>query len=306
MTVGVPGEHAGEIWEVEKEIPQADGSAKIKYDTKRGKISADLTTGANVAATVELRANERLAYRGMQLIGSGFIVTRDEASGLGLGKIKGLEKHILEYRHGRDLTDEPRGFMVIDLFGLDEKEVREKFPAVYQHVLTKVKPERDANNRDSYRKLWWIHGEPRKDLRPALAGLKRYIATVETAKHRWFEFLDASILPDNRLVLFAFEDAFFLGVLGSRIHVAYTLATGGTLEDRPVYSKSRCFDTFPFPLCGEREKARIRELAEALDAHRKQVQAKHGVTLTGLYNVLEKLRAVGTARCAVPARASQS
>jgi hypothetical protein len=28
-----------------------------------------------------------------------------------------------------------------------------------------------------------------------------------------------------------------------------------------------------------------------LDAHRKQVQAKHGVTLTGLYNVLEKIRA---------------
>jgi len=30
-------------------------------------------------------------------------------------------------------------------------------------------------------------------------------------------------------------------------------------------------------------------LAEALDAHRKQAQAKHGVTLTGLYNVLEKI-----------------
>ena len=37
--------------------------------------------------------------------------------------------------------------MVIDLFGLTVDEVREKFPAVYQHVLTKVKPERDANNR---------------------------------------------------------------------------------------------------------------------------------------------------------------
>ncbi len=68
-------------------------------------------------------------------------------------------------------------------------------------------------------------------------------------------------------------------------------AAGALLESRPVYVKSRCFDPFPFPLCGEREKARIRELAEALDAHRKQVQAKHGVTLTGLYNVLEKIRA---------------
>jgi hypothetical protein len=48
---------------------------------------------------------------------------------------------------------------------------------------------------------------------------------------------------------------------------------------------------FPFPTCGTKEKARVRELAEALDAHRKRVQAKHGLTLTGLYNVLEKIRA---------------
>jgi hypothetical protein len=32
-------------------------------------------------------------------------------------------------------------------------------------------------------------------------------------------------------------------------------------------------------------------LAEELDAHRKRVQAQHGLTLTGLYNVLEKIRA---------------
>jgi len=89
------------------------------------------------------------------------------------------------------------------------------------------------------------------------------------------------------------EDAFHLGVLSSRIHVVYSLAAGSWLGvgNDPVYAKSRCFDPFPFPLCGEREQARIRELAEALDAHRKQVQAKHGVTLTGLYNVLEKIRA---------------
>jgi hypothetical protein len=291
MTVGVPGEHTGELLEVKTEMDQADGSAKVTFDTKRGKISADLTTGANLAATKELKANDEISCPGVKLHGSGFIVTPDEAKNLGLGKIKGLEKHIRQYRNGKDLTDEPRDVMVIDLFGLTEKETRDKFPAVFQHVLTTVKPERDANNRATYRDNWWIFGEPRKELRPALKGLRRYIATVETAKHRWFEFLDAEILPDNRLIIFATEDAFHLGVLSSRIHVAFALASGGMLEDRPVYNKSRCFDPFPFPLCGESEKACIRELAEALDAHRKQVQAKHGVTLTGLYNVLEKIRA---------------
>ena len=293
MTVGAAGEHPGELLEVTGEEPQPDGSEIVSFKSQFGNISADLTTGTNVTATVELKANEGLAYRGMQLIGSGFIVTPDEAKELGLGKIKGLEKIIRPYRNGKDLNDAPRGVLAIDLFGIAIDEVREKFPAVYQHVLTKVKPERDANNRASYRKAWWIHGEPRKDLRPALIGLNRYIATVETSKHRTFQFLEAEVLPDNKLVVLTMDDAFQLGVLSSRIHVIYSLAAGSWLGvgNDPVYAKSRCFDPFPFPLCSEPEKERIRKLADELDAHRKRVQAQHGLTLTGLYNVLKKVRA---------------
>ena len=155
-----------------------------------------------------------------------------------------------------------------------------------------MKPERDQNNRASYRENWWVFGEPRGNFRPALVGLSRYIATVETAKHRFFVFLDASVLPDNRLVVVAVEDAFYLGVLSSCIHENWALATGGTLEDRPVYNKTLCFEKFPFPEATEPQRARIRELGEALDAHRKRQQAEHPkLTLTDIYNVLEKLRA---------------
>ncbi len=293
MTVGVAGEHPGELLEVKDEQPQDDGSERVTFTAQRGKISSDLTVGADVTSTVELKANEGLAYRGVQLIGSGFIVTPDEAKSLGLGRVRGLEQHIRPYRNGKDLTDEPREVMAIDLLGLTEAEVREKFPAVYQHLLTHVKPGRDANNRASYRDSWWILGEPRKDLRPALLGLRRFIATVETAKHRIFLFLDAAVLPDNKLVVMPLEDALALGVLSSRIHWVYSSpdAAGSLLESRPVYVKSRCFDPFPFPVCSPAQAERIRQLAEELDAHRKRAQAQHGLTLTGLYNVLEKLRA---------------
>ena len=290
MTVGVPGEHAGELLKLKDEASLDDGTAKVTFNSQRGKISADLTIGVNVASSVELKSNEGLSCPGVKLHGSGFIITPEEAKTLGLGTIHGLEKHIRPYRNGKDLTDEPRGVMVIDLFGLTETEVREKFPAVFQHVLTRVKPERDTNNRPIYRNYWWIFGEPRKDLRPALKGLRRYIATVETSKHRFFQFLEADVLPDNKLVVITLDDAFFHGVLNSKIHVRFALACAAQLGPTPVYPKTECFDPFPFPLCGEKEKARIRELAEALDAHRKQVQANHGVTLTGLYNVLEKIR----------------
>ena len=75
--------------------------------------------------------------------------------------------------------------------------------------------------------------------------------------------------------------------------MTWALSTGGLLEDRPVYVKSRCFDPFPFPAdVPESLKDRIRAEAEALDALRKRVLAEHeDLTLTGLYNVVEALRA---------------
>lgn len=76
-------------------------------------------------------------------------------------------------------------------------------------------------------------------MRKQLAGLPRFIATVETVKHRTFQFLDASILPDNMLIAIASTDALHLGVLSSRVHVEWALAQGGSLEDSPRCNKTR-------------------------------------------------------------------
>ncbi len=286
---------AATLQTITSETEGAEGAVDITLATRTGTINADLTIGADVAGAVALKANENISNRGVQVIGAGFIITREEGATLGLGRVAGLERHIREYRNGKDLTSRPRDVLVIDLFGLSEAEVRDRFPEVYQWVHERVKPERDANSRDSYRKNWWIHGEPRKAFRPALEGLPHYVATVETSKHRFFQFLAAAVLPDNRLVCFAHDDAYVLGVLSSHIHVAWALATGGTLEDRPVYNKTTCFETFPFPDATEEQKARIREIAERLDAHRKRQLALHpALTMTDMYNVLEALRANAT------------
>ena len=292
MTVAAKSDLPGQLLTVTEEEPQADGSAKVTFTESNGQIAADLTIGAKVSETLPLRGNEGLANRGFCLFGAGFIITPEEAASFGLGRIDGLESHIRNYRNGRDLTEKSRGVMVIDLFGLTADEVRVNYPEVYQHVLTRVKPERDHNKRESRKKYWWIFGEPNKELRKMLHGLDRYIASVETSKHRHFQFLDVSVLPDNMLIAIASDDAFPLGVLSSRIHVAYALAAGGDLGgNTPRYNKTRCFDPFPFPDCDESQKARIRSLAEELDAHRKRVQAEHPtLTLTGIYNVLEALR----------------
>lgn len=295
MTVASPGTGLGKLLTVTDERKgelEAEGRP-VSLAGEVGKILSDLRIGANVAAATPLRSNESLAHRGVQLIGAGFIVTPAKARELGLGSTPGFEACIRSYRHGRDLTASPRGVMVIDLFGLTEAEARSRFPSVYQHVLNAVKPERDENNRESYRRNWWVHGEPRRELRLAIHNTNRYIVTVETAKHRVFQFLDRSILPDNKLVALALEDAAALAILSSRYHVCWALAAGGRLGvgNDPVYAKSRCFDPFPFPELSHSQEARLRVLGEELDAHRKAQQAAHPkLALTAMYNVLEKLR----------------
>ena len=297
MTVGVSGEEVGRLARVTSEAPD-DLASEVTLEERQGRMHADLTLGADVTSAVPLEANADLCNPGVKLHGSGFIIKPGQAEALGLGQIEGLEQHIRLYRNGRDLTKTPRGVMVIDLFGLEAEDVRRRYPEVYQHVYETVKVQRDeraetSSTKDSakYAEDWWLFGKTRAALREALAGLPRYIATVETSKHRFFQFLDAEILPDNMLVCIASDDAYYLGVLSSRFHVAWALAAGGTLEDRPRYNKTRCFETFPFPEATDVQQEKIRRLAEDLDAHRKARLAQHAkLTMTGLYNVLEKLR----------------
>ncbi len=189
--------------------------------------------------------------------------------------------------------------MVIDLFGQKEEEVRRRYGEVWQHLQNRVLQDRAAISDRSpdaaeYARLWWLHGKPRPELRRALAGLPRYIATVETAKHRPFCFLPAAVVPDNKLICIASDDAFHLGVLSSRLHVAWAVTAGGRLGvgNDPVYVKTRCFDPFPFPDANPAQRAAIGALAEELDALRRTRLDNHPqLTMTGLYNVLEALRA---------------
>lgn len=288
MSVAEFGVNAGTLLSIESEKGSDSDEPNLAFIAKTGLIHADLRVGANVASAAKLIANSGVSSPGVKLHGSGFIVTQSELTTFTDPE---SENYIRKYRNGRDLTEKPRNVCVIDLYGLSESEVLGKFPHIYQRVFEKVKPERDQNNRATYRDNWWIFGEARKDLREMMRGLSRYIATVETSKHRTFQFLDCDITPDNMLIGISISDAYYLGILSSFTHRIWALALGGTLEDRPRYNKSVCFETFAFPLANKDQQEKVRGLAEHLDLLRKKQQAQYGeLTQTGMYNVLEKLK----------------
>lgn len=270
---------------------EVDENATVVREARSTALNSDLTVYANVpaAAAVPLAANSGISHRGVAVIGQGFVLTEEEATEV----IAMDSRHtdiIRPFRNGRDLTQRPRDVSIIDFANRSEDEAKH-YPVLYDIVRSRVKPERDANPDRQRRERWWMFGRSNSAMRDALDELDRYSVTPMTAKHRFFTFLTSNILPDQGLVAIAAEDSFVLAVLSSDLHVIWSLAAGGTLEDRPRYNNSRCFDPFPFPDPPPELRARIGDVAERLDTHRKDALARdERVTMTGMYNVLEKLK----------------
>ena len=146
-----------------------------------------------------------------------------------------------------DLTRRPAGKWIVD-FGVtmpvgEAALYEEPFHWTTEHV----HPMRQKNRRLAYRENWWRHAEPRPKMWAALDGMSRYIATPTVAKHRLFVWLDSRICPDHQLIVIARDDDTTFGILHSRFHEIWSLRLGTSLEDRPRYTPTSTFATFPFP-----------------------------------------------------------
>ena len=149
--------------------------------------------------------------------------------------------------NGMDLTRRPADKWIVDFGWSMMQEEAALYEAPFQHTKEHVYPMRQQNRREAYRIHWWRHVEPRPGMWEALDGLSRYIATPTVAKHRLFAWLDARICPDHQLIVIARDDDTTFGILHSRFHEAWSLRLGTSLEDRPRYTPTTTFETFPFP-----------------------------------------------------------
>jgi hypothetical protein len=297
MTVGAaaderpsgPRSQEGRLLTVATEGDTVGDVPAITYAERRGVINADLTIGADVTRATGLAANAGLCGQGIKVVGDGFYVD-SQLDPRPLNPKTGVPV-VRVVTNARDVLSGQHGSPIIDFFGLERDEALRIHPTAFQQVMDRVKPLRDTNKRDSIRDLWWRFAWERPVIRAAIKGLGRYMVTLSVSKHRFFVFIPELAVWDGALFAIASNDAFHLGVLSSRVHLVWADAAGGTLEDRPTWTNGTCFDPFPFPACSPAQQAAIRALGEELDAHRKRQQAAHpGLTLTGMYNVLAKLR----------------
>ena len=257
-------------------------------------IHADLTSGADIAQARRLAENANISFMGATKVGP-FEIAEEAAKEMLLQPNphgKPNSDVVKRWMIGRDINQRSRNMWIID-FGVDMPESDAAlYEAPFDYVVNNVKPDRIQNRRRRYAELWWIHAEARPGMRRALAGLPRYIGTSMVSRHRMFSYIDGDVLPDATVIVFARDDDYFFGVLHSRIHETWAAALGTQLEDRPRYTPTTCFETFPFPEPDDAQREAIAEAARRLNELREGWLNPSGATdaelkkrtLTNLYN----------------------
>ena len=130
-------------------------------------INADLSSGTDAASAVILAENRGIAYMG-DTKGGAFDISYMEARNiLGQPNPNGMNNSqvLFPWINGADLTKRSRGMWIIDFGCSRNLPEASGFEAPMRILEERVKPERLMNRRASYAERWWIHVEPRPEMR---------------------------------------------------------------------------------------------------------------------------------------------
>jgi type II restriction/modification system DNA methylase subunit YeeA len=219
-------------------------------------IHADLTAGngeenTNITQAKILIENAKTSFIGTQKSGAFDVagevarvwLTQPNPNG------KPNSEVVKPWSNGMDITRRSSDTWIVD-FGVSMNEADASlFELPFEYAKEFVKPVRIGKREEKANEKWWIHQRSRPELRKAVAPLKRFIATPRVSKHRFFVWLPVAVLPDTRLTVIARSDDTTFGILHSRFHQLWSLATcswHGVGND-PTYNAVSCFETFPFP-----------------------------------------------------------
>ncbi len=271
-------------------------------------ITPDLKGDLDLTHAHQLIENTNLIIRGIET-GGPFEISSEEA--FRLRNNPQNMRVLVPTVGGKDITARSRQNWLID-FAQTPDIQPETYTELFSLVRSRWEDELKRENRPpEFREAWWRFRRSGEELRNAIGKLDRFIVTPRVAKHRLFVWLEKQTLPDSALFTIARSDDYFFGVLHSYIHEIWSLRLGTSLEDRPRYTPTTTFETFPFPWSPGQEDVNspaylaISAAAKALHEERElwlnppeliALGAEGGGstlrerTLTNLYNALVDLR----------------
>lgn len=161
-----------------------------------------------------------------------------------------LQDAICPYLGGEEVLTDPRHLhrrYVINFRDMPEMACRNKWPELFEIVEQKVRPKRERDGREVYRRLWWQHAERKPELWLLLADKQRCLFHPNVSSHLAFVFIPTSTVVGAPHNVFVIDRTSGFVILQSRLHEIWARFFGSSLEDRLRYTPSDCFETFPFP-----------------------------------------------------------
>ena len=251
-----------------------------------------------------LRSNSNLSFQGSIVLGSGFVLTPEQAKRL-ISKDHRNSQVIFPYLRGEDFLSRPDQSpttYVINFFDwpLDRENapigytgpVAADYPDCLAIIEELVKPERTRrkpNGQFALRKplpqKWWIYSDKRPALYRTIAGLKRVLFHSFTGKYVIFDFVPLGYVyagPHNVFATDADED---FAVLQSSFHNLWAWEHCSTMETRLRYANRNLFETFPFPS----EYKDLKEIGGIYHSYRKSMCIRREQGLTELYNMFHDI-----------------
>ena len=258
-------------------------------------ITAFLFHGGAHDDPKRLSANAGKSFVGSYVLGMGFTFDDTDTKGVAtpisvmeelIEKDPYNQEVIFPYIGGEEVNNSPCHAYhrwVINFFDRDEQLCRVHWPDLMSIVETKVKPERDRQNRKALRDNWWQYAEKRPGLVSAISGLDRILVISQVTQHVAFTFLPSGMVYSHRLYVIADSRISAFAVLQSSAHDVWAKFFGSSLEDRFMYAAVDCFETFPFPVDWDMVPA-LEAAGREYYTFRAELMVRNGEGLTKTYN----------------------
>lgn len=271
-------------------------NGSLELNGEKVDVISTFLADAQEWAPKKLSANANQSYIGSYVLGLGFTMSEDEARRYISKNVKNSDV-LFPYLSGDDLNSSPTqapSRWTINFFDWSLERAA-SYKELFTIVEQKVKPQRDLVKRQCYRDSWWHFAEKHPALYHAIgkggyfehhpegwggdAEIDKCIGTTLTSKHRFFDYISPAQVIDQTIVVIACAKNF--ACLSSSIHLVWSFKQGCSLETRPRYTPSTCYETFPFPLS-------VNKATEALGTEyseiRKKIMADKKIGFTQLYN----------------------
>ncbi|WJJ09976.1 SAM-dependent DNA methyltransferase [Prescottella equi] len=240
-----------------------------------------------------LEANKKIAFKGSNVYGSGFVLDQAEAVALIAADPVNSEV-VFDFPDGKQdingKADQKAGRYVIN-FRRWSREKAQSFAEPFDRVERLVKPERASNARPARRDRWWQFGDYAGGLEDSTRGLDDVIAIVIVSKTVMPCLLPARQVFNHGICVFATDRRADLAVLSSSVHQTWAIKYGSGMRNDPRYTPSDVFETFPRPESTEW----LTDIGQTLDEERREIMLRRNLGLTKLYNLMNDPEIAGTA-----------